>query len=164
MFTDADNPALQALERFAAERRAFWADPPRGQCQEPGCLETDAILYEAGDVERCATHHSRLLNRKHEYPCDNCGQGPAFRDPAHRRDEMLCGACHQKDGYVPTERAMVNKTAVRMGVVHSRGQKAVCIAAGHGTPCSGQIKQRSNKGVLCDRHADPAGWLRRRQP
>jgi hypothetical protein len=165
MFTDENNPALQALERFAEEKRAFWKNPPRGRCREDGCCETNAVLYVAADeVERCATHHSRLLNRKHEYPCDNCGQGPAFRDPAHRRDEMLCPRCHAKDGYVPTERAMVNKTAVRMGVTHSRGQKAVCIAAGRGTDCHGQVKQRSNKGVLCDFHSDPVRYVKARQP
>lgn len=164
MFTDANNPALAALARFAEEKRAFWANPPRGQCSEDSCPEADAVLYTAQDgVPRCATHHSRLINRKHDYPCDNCGGGPAFRDPAHRRDEYLCPRCHLEDGYEPTERAMVNKTAVRMGVRHSRGQTAVCIAAGRGTDCKGQIKQRGKVGVLCDFHADPVKYAKARQ-
>jgi len=167
MYADADNPALAALERYALERRAFWANPPRGQCKEDGCRETDAILYVADDeIERCALHHARLINRRPEggYPCDNCGEGPAFRDPEHRRDEYLCPRCHKRhDAYEPGERAMVFKTRARIGMTHSRGQKAVCIAAGQGTDCHGQIKQRGKIGVMCDFHTDPVGYTKRRQ-
>lgn len=169
MYEDEDNPVLRQLERFGEERRAFWADPPRGVCKDPaGCITDLQIVYPGADeIERCAHHHTRTLRRRMEdgYPCDHCGNGPAFRDPEHRRDEYLCPDCHKKyDAYEPGERAMVNQTRVRMGVVHSQGQKAVCIAAGHGTDCHGQIKQRGKVGVLCDFHADPRGWLRARQP
>jgi hypothetical protein len=168
MFTDEQNPALRALAEYAEARRLFWLDPPRGACGQPGgCAlgDTAVILHTADDgLQRCATHHALLVPRKHPYPCDNCGRGPAFRDPAHRRDEYLCPDCHKEhDGYVPTARSMVNKTAARVGAVHSRGQKAVCLAAGRGTDCHGQIKQRSSKGVLCDFHADPVKYLKARQ-
>lgn len=171
MYSDADNPALKQLEEFAAERRAFWADPPRGQCKDPaGCLETDAILYLAADeIERCSRHHALLVERKPEggYPCDNCGEGPAFRDPEHRRDEYLCPRCHLKyDSYEPGERAMIFKTRARIGVTNPRGLKPLCVARGQGTDCHGQVKPRGGdlKGrSLCDFHADPAGYLRRRQ-
>lgn len=168
MFSDADNPALRALEEFAEQRRLFWLDPPRGACGQPGgCAlgDTLVILHTAEDgLQRCATHHTLTLNRKHGYPCDNCGTVPAFRDPAHRRDEYLCPVCHEKhDSYTPSERSMITKVQVRQGVVHSRGQKAVCIAAGRGTECHGQIKQRGKIGVLCDFHTDPVKYLKARQ-
>lgn len=171
MFSDADNPALRALEEFAEQRRLFWLNPPRGVCAEPGgCAlgDTLVILHTGSDgLQRCATHYTLTLNRKHGYPCDNCGEEPAFRDPEHRRDEYLCPRCHEKyDSYTPGERAMVMQTRVRVGAIHSKGLKPLCVARGKGTDCHGQVKPRggSLKGAsLCDFHTDPAGYLRRRQ-
>jgi hypothetical protein len=171
MYTDAENPALRALEAYAEQRRLFWLNPPRGACGQPGgCAleDTPVILHTGSDgLQRCATHHALLMTRKHDYPCDHCGQGPAFRDPAHRRDEYLCPRCHKKyDSYEPSDRAMVNKTAVRVGVTHSKGLKPLCVARGQGTDCHGQVKPRggSLKGAsLCDFHTDPRGYVRRRQ-
>lgn len=31
-------------------------------------------------------------------PCDRCGHVPAFRNLAHRRNELLCARCHEADG------------------------------------------------------------------
>jgi hypothetical protein len=138
MFADADNPALRALEEYAEQRRLFWLNPPRGACGQPGgCAlgDTPVILHTASDgLQRCATHHGLTMRRKHDYPCDNCGQGPAFRDPSHRRDEFLCSVCHEKyDSYTPSERSMITKVQVRVGVTHSQGRVEQCIAAGYGT-------------------------------
>jgi hypothetical protein len=89
------------------------------------------------------------------YPCDKCGHEGAIRDPAHRRDEYLCLDCQREAGYEPSERAMVFKTAARVGVTHSMARRATCILRDRGTPCGGEIKQRSDKGMICNRHWDP---------
>lgn len=169
MFTDDENPALAQLAEYAEARRQFWQNPPRGACGQPGgCAlgDTVVILHTADDgIQRCATHHGRLRPRKIEYPCDNCGSGPAFRDPMHRRDEYLCADCHRKhDSYEPSERAMITKTQVRVGVTHSKGLKPLCVARGV-TECKGQVKPRGAlKGaVVCDRHADPRRFDTARQ-
>lgn len=167
MFTEDKNPGLAALAKFAAERAEFWKNPPRGECSEDKCPEENPILYVGEDgVRRCAHHHTRLggVDRDRAYPCDNCGEAPAFRDPAHRVDEMLCPRCHERDGYVPGERSMITRVMKRVGVTHSKGTKAVCIAAGRGTDCKGQIKPRGKLGVLCDFHADPRKFNARRAP
>ena len=152
------NEGLRAVRDFGDTRAAFWANPPRGQCTHKGCPETDAILH--GDPPVCAYHYRHTqADRDRPYPCDNCGEGPAFRDPADREDEYLCPRCHEKRGYVPTERAMITKTMRRVGVTHSRGQRAVCIVASAESECHGQVKPRGKLGVLCDFHFNPKKYL-----
>ena len=125
---------------------------PRGDC--PHCDEKDALLYEDEDFVGCAQCY-RVRARRFDrvQSCDDCGEPGAFRDPSHRRDEYFCSRCHAKRGYIPTERSMISRVMVRASDTHSQGRKAVCIAAGYGTDCSGQIKPRGKLGVLCDFHA-----------
>lgn len=146
--------SLEDVRSFGEGRAAFWADPPRGTCT--GCGDEDVILHQ-GDV--CANCYRQASNRDQPYPCDRCGQGKAFRDPVHRRDEYLCQTCHLEDGYVPGERAMITRVQARVGATHSQGRREPCIAAGHGTACKGQIKPRGKLGVLCDFHSDPRKYL-----
>lgn len=158
------NEAVEALREWGVSRAEFWANPPRGRCEVGGCEETDAILHETDQhVMMCASHYREQSDRDRPYPCDVCGKGPAFRDPAHRQDEMKCIDCHAADGYVPGERAMVNKVAARVGVEHPMARRVQCIARGHGTECAGEIKQRGKRGVLCNKHADPVKWLKNRR-
>lgn len=153
------NQARKALDEFGATRAEWWRDPPRGKCGREGCFEHDAILYTARDGELvCAEHLRRQADRNRPYPCDNCGHEPAFRDPLERKDEMLCAKCHERNGYVPGKRAMISKIERRQGVTHSLGRKDVCIAAGKGTECRGQVKQRGRVGVVCDLHHDPVKY------
>jgi hypothetical protein len=164
------NAAVLALEEFGRQRAEFWRNPPRGQCEwpeEPGCREDDAILHvqvsgEHEGLEFCAGHSRQVADRNKPYPCDECGQGPAFRDPLGRKNEMKCARCHEKDGYVPGERAMVNKTTARVGVTHPLARKIKCIAAGI-TECGGEVKQRGKLGLICNKHHDPVKWNNRRQ-
>lgn len=157
------NEAVKALREWGAARAAWWENPTRGRCGRKDCPEEDCILHEAEDgVLVCADHYRRQSNRDKPYPCDTCGEGPAFRDPMHRRDEMLCMRCHNKDGYVPGERAMVTKLASRQGVEHPMARRVKCIAAGHGTDCGGEIKQRGKLGTICNKHHDPVKWLKNR--
>jgi hypothetical protein len=158
------NDATDALKAFGEARAEWWKNPPRGQCSVTGCPRDDAILHEteSGDLV-CATHYADQADRDKGYPCDECGHTPAYRDPLHRRDEMYCNDCHARMGYVPGERAMVKKVERRVGVTHPLGRTQVCIAAGKGTECGGQKKQRSSLGILCDKHFDPVKWLKGRQ-
>lgn len=160
-----DLPGQAALREWAEERRRYWAAPPRGTCA--GCGAPDELLgsLEAADAgpenaTHCAECRRGLSNRRAQgsYPCDQCGGPDAFRDPVHRRDELLCGRCHEKDGYFPTERAMVTRVAVRVGVTHTLGRKALCILRTVGTPCGGEVKQRSKHGLICNRHWDPVKY------
>lgn len=150
----------QELLDYGAARAEFWKNPPRGKCAEDGCLEESPILHTGADgLGRCATHYTARTVRQRDYPCDRCGAGPAFRDPAHRLDIMLCAECHESEGYVPGERAMVSQSAVRQGVTHSMARRVKCAAAGYGTECRGEIKQRGSRGMLCSYHADPKKYL-----
>lgn len=146
--------SLEDVRRFGEGRAAFWADPPRGVCAS--CKDDGVILH--GD-DLCAGCYRVQANRNLPYPCDMCGEAPAFRDPLHRRDEYLCNECHAKTGFVPGERAMITKVQARVGFTHTQGRKEPCIAAGHGTDCKGQTKPRGKLGVLCDRHADPKKYI-----
>jgi hypothetical protein len=158
------NDTVKGLREWGARQADFWKDPPRGECQAPaGCTEENPILFESHDADGlllCADHYRRAsdVEAHKSYPCDRCGAGGAFRDPAHRRDEMLCQSCHKDDGYEPTERAMVNKTAARVGAEHPMARRVKCIAAGKGTACKGEIKQRGKVGVLCTFHFDPVKY------
>lgn len=153
------NDAVIALREWGAARAAFWANPTRGQCEwAEGCPEDNPIIQPQEDYDGkmlCAHHARQVADRHKPYPCDRCGQGSAFRDPVHRRDEMLCAACHLEDGYEPTERAMVKKLENRQGVEHPMARRVKCIAADKGTECVGEVKQRGRLGVLCNKHADP---------
>lgn len=146
-----DLPGQVALREWAEARARYWANPPRGTCTR--CQAEDEVL----DDDLCAECRRKSANRRQgqmSYPCDRCGAEEAFRDPAHRRDEYLCAAHHLENGYEPSERAMVFKTAARIGVTHSMGRRAVCILRGE-TACGGEVKQRSSKGMICNRHWDP---------
>jgi hypothetical protein len=158
------NQALEALHEFGQSRIAFWVDPPRGQCEwEAGCTETDAILHATDDgTELCASHYRQQSVRDTAYPCDNCGHKPAFRDPLARKNEMFCNDCHARNGYIPGERAMINKVTARVGVTHPMARHEKCILANKGTECAGEVKQRSDRGVMCNKHADPVKWLKGR--
>lgn len=154
--------AREQLDAFGRERAAFWAGKvPRGTC--PGCGQEDAILYQSdgGVCAECVRRASVGTGvHKDGYPCDDCGEAPAFRDPLHRRDEMKCQGCHEKDGYVPGERAMVTRMASREGVTHSKGRREMCsLASGAETRCRGQVKQRGRHGLICDWHWDPKAFL-----
>lgn len=154
-------PGRDAVRAFGETRASFWADPPRGQCTYKGCTEDNAVLF--GDPQVCAHHYRHTqAQRKKDYPCDRCGKERAFRDPANRVDEMLCADCHARNGYVPTERSMVSKVANRVSEPHSRGRTAVCIAAGRGTECHGQVKPRGKRGDLCDFHSDPVKYNKKK--
>jgi len=159
------NDALDKLAEFAEQKRLFWLNPTRGHCGRKECPDEDAILWEAADgVMVCGFHYRQQSNRDRPYPCDECGREGAFRDPAHRRDEYKCHECHAKDGYVPGDRSMITKIAARVGAVHSQGKRDPCVAAGYSTECKGQVKPRGKLGVLCDFHADPKKYLKRKGP
>lgn len=147
-----DLPGQVALREWAEARQAYWANPPRGTCTS--CGAEDELLDE--DPARCADCRRKTAQRHQAemfYPCDRCGAEEAFRDPAHRKDIYLCTPCHNAEGYFPAERAMITKVQARVGATHSQGRQDPCIAAGYGTACSGQIKPRGKRGVLCDFHA-----------
>lgn len=152
-----DLPGQVALREWVEKRADYWARAPRGTCET--CGATNELLGD-GDP-RCAECRRRTSNRRQgelSYPCDQCGRDGAIRDPAHRRDEYLCLDCHKLNGYEPGERAMVFKTAARVGVTHSLGRRIVCILSSSGTPCGGEVKQRSNKGLICNRHWNPVKY------
>jgi len=153
---------LTETRAFGAARAAFWADPPRGVC--PDCATEDVILHardEEGLEACCADCYRRGSVRDRQQACDRCGQGPAFRNPAHRRNEMLCAPCHAEDGYVLDDASMLTKLESR--VTHPLGRTEVCIAKGGVTECKGGIKPRAGGVVMCDRHHDPVKWNRNRQ-
>jgi hypothetical protein len=158
-----DLPGQVALRDWVAERMAYWADPPRGECTT--CGAEDELLGQ--DDPRCASCRRKTANRHQAemyYPCDRCGASSAIRDPAHRRDEYLCLDCHKREGYEPGERAMVFKAQARVGATHSMARRITCIAAGKGTDCKGEVKQRSDKGLLCNFHHDPKRYLENKAP
>lgn len=151
---------LQEVRAFGKSRSEFWKNPPRGACGVEGCPEKDVILYAApgepidAKPTMCASHYRARADRTRPYPCDNCGAEPAYRDPLHRRDEMFCQRCHEEMGYIAGERAMITKTAARVGVTHTLGRKAVCVLRGEGD-CGGEVKQRGRHGEICNRHWNP---------
>lgn len=153
---------LAETRAWGAARGVFWADPPRGTC--PDCGELNAILHDREDLDEpvCADCYRRTCVRDREQACDRCGEGPAFRNPAHRRDELLCVGCHGDDGYVLGDSAMLSKLAGRTAPVHPQGRVDACVAKAGVTECKGQVKPR--KGIpMCDRHADPVRWNRERR-
>lgn len=155
---------LAETRAWGAARGAFWAAPPRGDC---ACGEKNAILYDREDGAEacCAWCYRATAVRAREQACDDCGGGPAFRDPGHRRDEYRCVGCHAKAGYTLDDAGMLRKLMGRSGPTHSQGSVDVCIGKGYGTECKGQVKPRGGKdgGVKCDFHHDPVKYLKNRQ-
>jgi len=156
---------LQETRAWGAARDAFWANPPRGEC--PECNEAGVILHDREDglPACCAGCYQRTAVRDRTQACDVCGGGPAFRNPAHRRDEFKCLGCHAMDGYTLDDAGMLRKLMGRPGPTHSRGRVDACIGAGYGTECKGQVKPRggADGGVKCDFHHDPVKYLKNRQ-
>lgn len=150
---------LEELREWGRARGAFWAAPPRGTC--PGCDEENAILHEREEGDGppcCAECYKKTAVRGRMQPCDDCGEGPAFRNPAHRRDEFKCLRCHAKDGYTLDDAGMLRKLIGMAGRVHSRGRVDPCIAAGSVTRCRGQVKPRGKLGVMCQFHFSPKDY------
>ena len=149
------------LLEYGKQRAAFWENPTRGRCTHADHTELpgedqDNLIIQDGLCAPCARVVAFSKPKaEFSYPCDNCGNDGAFRDPLHRKDEYLCEACHRRTGYSPGERAMVSQIEVRQGFRHSQGRKETCIAAGRGTECKGQVKPRGKNGVMCDFHNNP---------
>lgn len=157
-----DLPGQVALREWVDARLEYWANPPWGRCSTEGCPNSkEGVVVLLGQDDHTCSDCQRKAANRHQaemfYPCDICGADQAFRDPAHRRDEYLCAACHKRENdYEPSDRSMLSKTQARVGVKHSMGRKIVCEAAGRGTDCKGEIKWRgSAKAHLCNRHHDP---------
>ena len=129
----------------------------RGDCQ---CGAVDVLLYDTFDDPTlfCA---SCARMRAKEHPrierCDDCGRGPAWRDPITRANAFYCATCHGKRGTVFQNRwATAPRESKPLGV----HPKAVCTAAGYGTECKGEVKPRGGqfKGrLLCNKHAGKQG-------
>lgn len=154
---------LQETRAWGAARGAFWANPPRGDCE---CGEKNAILYErdeTGEPACCAWCYRRSTTREREQACDDCGKGPAFRDPGPRLDHFRCLECHARVGYTLEDAGMLRKLIGLTGRTHSQGRIDSCIAKGGVTDCRGQVKPRGNAGVMCDRHHDPVKYFKNRQ-
>lgn len=153
---------LTETRAWGAARGAFWANPPRGDC---ACGERNAIMYEReepGEPPCCANCYRQSSVRDREQACDDCGRGPAFRDPGHREDHYRCLECHAKVGYTLEDAGMLRKLMGRAGPTHSQGRVDPCVAAGSITECRGQVKPR--QGVpMCDFHHDPVKYLKNRQ-
>lgn len=157
-----DLPGQAALREWVQARAAYWANPPYGPCETPGCLNSHLDVLLGQDDPRCGECRRRTAVRHQAemfYPCDVCESPTAFRDPAHRRDEYLCLKHHRDNGYEPGERAMLTKVAKRMGVTHSMGRKPLCILRGSETQCGGEVKHHSGHGEICARHWDPKKYL-----
>jgi hypothetical protein len=155
---------LDETRAWGAARAEFWRNPPRGTC--PECREDGIILHERQELGLpacCAGCYQKTAVRDRVQACDVCGQGPAFRNPAHRRDEFKCLPCHSEDGYTLDDAGMLRKLMGMAGRKHSRGRVDDCIGAGHGTQCKGQTKPRGRLGVMCDFHHDPKKYLENRQ-
>lgn len=154
---------LEELRAWGRARGAFWAAPPRGVC--PGCGEKDVILHEPedGPPSVCSDCYRLTAVRDRMQACDVCGQGPAFRDPSHRRDEFKCLTCHAKDGYTLDDAGMLRKLVGLAGRKHSQGRSDPCVAKGGVTECHGQVKPRGRAGVMCDFHFDPVKYTKARQ-
>lgn len=150
------------LKAFGQQRAEFWRHPPRGTC--PSCHEEGVILHDREDGEPvCADCYRQTSVRDRVQACDTCGAGPAFRNPAHRRDEFKCLVCHAMDGYTLDDAGMLRKLMGRPGRKHSKGRSDPCIGKGFGTDCHGQVKPRGKLGVMCDFHHDPKKYLAARQ-
>ena len=94
--------------------------------------------------------------------CDKCGAvGNVWRDPIPRKNEYLCVKCHNP------EALFLNRWAnkARQSEPLSKERRAVCVAAGYGTECKGEVKPRGgqHKGMqLCNKHAGKKGsetWI-----
>lgn len=141
------------------------AAPPIGTCANEHPDREGRYLYELEGspgvmvCAPCSREASAPYRYKRVQRCDRDPEreGPpthsaAFRDPSHRKNVYLCIECHKANGYVLSDSSMLSKLD-RVSKRHHLGRKEPCIAAGYGTECSGQTKQRSNLGVLCDFHA-----------
>lgn len=60
------------------------------------CKKGCRVVYGAQCAD-CVRQNARRSSRQ-PTPCDKCGGGPAYRNPALRRNEILCSACHEMDG------------------------------------------------------------------
>lgn len=152
---------LAETRAWGVARGAFWANPPRGTC--PECGRDGEILHDREDLTEpvCADCYRVGCVRDREQACDVCGGGPAFRNPAHRRNEYKCVGCHAEDGYVLGDSAMLSKLA-RRSQPHPQGRVDACIASSV-TEHKGQVKPRAGGVVMCDRHADPVKWNKERR-
>lgn len=152
------------LREWGRARGVFWSAPPRGTC--PDCKEANAILHDRAEygLEPCCAHCYRVTAvRSREQACDDCGKGPAFRDPGHRRNEYRCLGCHAKVGYTLNDAGMLRKLIGMAGPTHSKGRSDPCIAKGGVTQCHGQVKPRGSAGVMCQSHFDPVKYAKARQ-
>jgi hypothetical protein len=139
---------------------------PRGLCSRmPDCDGEEHQLYRFSEDEPwlCPDHYRReAVDTKWVQACDTCGATPAFRVPGHRRNEYLCLEHHAEQGYTLDDMHMLRKLWGQAPKRHPLGRTAECIAAGHGTECRGEIKQRGKLGMMCTRHFDPQRYNRTR--
>jgi hypothetical protein len=127
----------------------------RGDCEWPeGCAEQEPLLYDsdADDLLLCVWHsRQRAKDNPRIERCDDCGQGPAWRDPLSGKNEFFCAACHGKRGAVFQNRW---STTVRTGRELNIHDKAKCELEGYGTECKGEVKWRGALDMLaCNHHA-----------
>jgi hypothetical protein len=127
----------------------------RGDCEDPACRETDAVLYDTlDDPTLLCVWHSRARSKAtpRSQACDRCGStGNVWRDPVHRRNEYLCINCHDPESLFQNRWA--NKVR-QSSPLHDGPPRAVCAAAGYGTECKGEIKWRGAHNMsLCNKHA-----------
>lgn len=123
----------------------------RSTCEQ--CGATDVLVYELDAKLICAEDYRKAVrNIKFVTACDQCGATPSFRDPAHRRNEYLCAACHSKNDFY-TNNSVVKRTLVQI-FKGLPGSKSRCIGEDPNDPCDDNIKPRGPWGgkSLCNKH------------
>lgn len=69
-------------------------------CHLGPCARCGAENLQKMYGELCAGCYREQIRSAPVAPsrCDKCGQAPAFRNPGHRRNELLCTDCHAAAG------------------------------------------------------------------
>ena len=118
------------------------------------CGDTNVLVYELDEKLMCADDYKKLTaNLRFVQHCDRCDYPSAVRDPSHRRNEYLCGTCHEQDGFL-VRTSITKRALVALTTALNKTEKLRCYAAGYGTDCDNNLKPRGAWGgkILCNNH------------
>lgn len=137
--TIISGPCAQGLHGFCQDAgRCECTDCHLGPCAR--CGADNLLKMYDHDGERVCAGCVRAAVKAAPAPaqtCDQCGSPGAFRNPAHRRNEYLCTACHAASGEPVVLTSSVASLAApckgadisddRHSWVHIRGSRFNCL-------------------------------------
>jgi hypothetical protein len=100
--TIVSRPCIAGMHACCRETRETCActDCHLGPCAQCGAGNLQRIYTSQDGCPLCASCYRSTAKAAPSTVtlCDKCGNGPAFRNPGHRRNEYLCRDCHAATG------------------------------------------------------------------